>query len=99
MYQELGLFGQYRVRRPGLPPKALPVGNPCTEAGRKAECGKSACPIDEAGTGNVTKVELRTNRAIETVRPETLHLPCARQFSTLPEEGHQKSAVATPLRR
>jgi hypothetical protein len=49
----------------------------------KRSAGNPPAPFDVAGTGNVARVELCPHRAIERARLETLHLPCARQFSTL----------------
>ncbi len=44
-----GLFNNYRVRRPSLTPRKRSQRdgshNPRGEAGRKAGCGKSACPV------------------------------------------------------
>jgi RNA-directed DNA polymerase len=48
LYDELGLFNDYQVRHPSSMPTALPADrshNPWDEAGRKAECRKSACSV------------------------------------------------------
>jgi len=64
------------------------------QAGKRS-AGKLHAAFDVAGAGNVAMGELWTHRAIERARLETLHLQCARQFSTLPARGRWVTSVPT----
>ena len=67
------------------------------QAGKQSAANPPAL-IDVAGTGNVAMVEMCPHRAIERARLETLHLPCARQFSTLPTSGMWKRSMVRLVR-
>src|SRR6516165_5373395 len=58
--------------------------NLTTKQAGKPSAGNPPARFDAAGTGNVTTAELCSHHAIERAWLETLRLPCARQFSTLP---------------
>ena len=71
---------------PGSPSRGLAESAPSLiglitlgvkQAGKRS-AGKPHAPFDEAGAGDVTRVELWTHLTIERVRLETLHLKCAR---------------------